>query len=92
MKQVRASVCIEGLVQGVSFRYHTRNQARRLNLAGWVKNLPDGSVKALFEGDETGVRQMIDWCRRGPDAAQVVKVDVTIEAARGEFVSFEIVF
>lgn len=92
MKQVRASVRIEGLVQGVSFRYHTRNQARRLSLAGWVKNLTDGSVKAVFEGEEAGVRQMIDWCRRGPEAAQVDKVDVTIEEARGEFVSFEIVF
>jgi acylphosphatase len=92
MKEVRALVRIEGRVQGVNFRYHASERARNLNLRGWVKNLADGSVQAVVEGDEADVQQMIAWCRRGPEVAQVDRVDVTIEEARGEFTSFEIVF
>ncbi|KIH77940.1 acylphosphatase [Geoalkalibacter ferrihydriticus] len=92
MKKLCAQLRIEGQVQGVSFRYHTRETARRLNLSGWVKNLPDGAVAAAFEGDEAGVRQMIDWCRQGPAAARVDKVDVSLADSCGQFSSFEIVF
>ena len=91
MNQIRATVRIEGRVQGVSFRYHTRETARRLNVTGWVKNLPDGAVAAVFEGDETAVRQALDWCGRGPAAAQVSDLQVREEPARGEFGFFEII-
>ncbi|WP_305041612.1 acylphosphatase [Geoalkalibacter sp.] len=92
MKQVRARVRIEGRVQGVSFRYHTRDRARQLGLGGWVKNLADGAVAAVFEGDEPSVRTMLDWCRQGPAAARVDRVELALEDADGEFQSFEIVF
>ncbi|WP_305044189.1 acylphosphatase [Geoalkalibacter sp.] len=92
MRRVRAQVRIEGQVQGVSFRYHTRDRARNLGLHGWVKNLADGAVAAVFEGEESSVRAMLDWCRQGPAAARVDKVAVALEEARGEFHSFEIVF
>ncbi|MDO3378818.1 acylphosphatase [Geoalkalibacter halelectricus] len=92
MTIIRAQVHIEGRVQGVSFRYHTRETARRLNLNGWVKNLPEGAVAALFEGEENNVRQMIDWCRRGPAAARVDKVDVSLSQGGEGLGSFEIVF
>ncbi len=88
MKPVRAAIRIRGRVQGVSFRYYTTRTAERHNVTGWVRNLPDGSVEAVFEGAAADVRQVIDWCRQGPDAAQVETVDIDWEEYRGEFDGF----
>lgn len=74
---VRAMVRITGRVQGVCYRQSTVDTAGRLGLCGWVRNLPDGSVEALFEGERAAVDQAISWCRQGPPRATVD--DVAIE-------------
>lgn len=87
---VRKSVVVSGRVQGVAFRHHTQRTALELGVRGWVRNLPNGDLEACFEGEETAVRQMVEWCRRGPSAA---RVDSLLERAgdhTGEFVSFDI--
>jgi acylphosphatase len=68
-------VTIRGRVQGVGFRYWTRRTATARGLEGWVRNRRDGSVEALFAGDENAVAAMIELCRRGPEAAWVERVD-----------------
>lgn len=80
----RARVQVRGRVQGVFFRAETRDRARSLGLAGWVRNCSDGSVEAVFEGDVERVQSMIDWCGRGPSGASVAGIDVTWEDPRDE--------
>jgi acylphosphatase len=69
-------VRITGMVQGVSFRYYTRQQADRLGVTGWVRNEPDGSVAGHFEGAADAVDALVAWCRRGPAQAEVEAVAV----------------
>lgn len=88
--KIRAEVTIQGLVQGVSFRYHTRQMAMMLNVAGWVRNLPNGNVQGCFEGDEKDVQALIDWCHDGPGLAEVESVTVEKQAFRGEFRGFHV--
>ena len=88
--KLRAMVRIKGLVQGVSFRHYTQQTALQHNVTGWVMNLPDGNVAGCFEGEEKDVRTLIDWCRRGPDWAQVEEVSVEEEPYQGEFTRFNI--
>jgi acylphosphatase len=76
-------VFIRGHVQGVSFRANAWREAKRLGLAGWIKNLQDGSVEAFFEGEEDHLKEMIQWCRTGPKAARVERVDTTFQAPTG---------
>lgn len=87
---VRVRVTMYGIVQGVAFRYHTRHRAMELGVTGWVRNLPDGSVEGLFEGDDTVVQALVEWCRYGPPAAQVEKIDIRHEEYIGDFASFTI--
>jgi len=87
---VRAHVYVSGLVQGVFFRAETKAEATRLGVKGWVRNLPDGRVEAVFEGDEEAVKRMIDFCKVGPPGAVVEEVKVIPEDYRGEFNRFEI--
>lgn len=87
---VRAHVYVSGRVQGVFFRYETRSLAQELGVKGWVRNLPDGRVEAVFEGEETLVKKMIDFCGRGPPGARVTDVKVEWEEYRGEFNSFTV--
>ena len=82
MKRVR--VQIQGRVQGVFFRAEARARAESLGLAGWIRNTEDGSVEAVFEGDEERVGSMVDWCRRGPSGARVDDVEVEPEEPTGE--------
>lgn len=86
----RAHVLISGRVQGIYFRVHTQSVANQLGLTGWVKNLPDGRVEAVFEGLAEVVRQMIEWCRQGPSGARVDRVDLSWEDFRREFQGFSI--
>lgn len=86
----RAHVYISGMVQGVFFRDSTRQQAESLDLAGWVRNLPDGRVEALFEGPSDKVHQMVQWCNDGPPHAGVEDVDADYEPARGDLSGFEV--
>jgi acylphosphatase len=71
-------------VQGVFFRSETRQRAASLGLAGWVRNLRDGSVEAVFEGERERVEAMVEWSRRGPSGAHVKDVDVAWEEPQGE--------
>lgn len=88
--KIRANVTVRGLVQGVNFRYYTRQKAEGLNVTGWVKNLPDGSVRGCFEGEEEDVNALVGWCRTGPKSARVDAVEVEGTQCTGEFSSFEI--
>jgi acylphosphatase len=74
---------ISGQVQGVFFRHETRLRAREKGLSGWVRNLPDGRVEAIFEGPDEAVEEMVRWCRRGPGGAEVGRVDVRREDPEG---------
>jgi acylphosphatase len=87
---VRAHVVVSGRVQGVFFRNETQEEAYRRNVTGWVRNLPDGRVEAIFEGEKAEVDVLIEFCRRGPPGARVMKVDVAWENYSGEFKSFSI--
>jgi acylphosphatase len=90
MEKKRVRVLISGIVQGVAYRAHTKEMAKRLGVNGWVRNLPDGKVEALFEGDKDKVDQMVEWCKKGPPLARVDKVEVEEEPYRGEFFDFSI--
>ena len=90
MEKKRVRVLISGIVQGVAYRAHTKEMAKRLGVNGWVRNLPDGRVEALFEGDKDKVDQMVEWCEKGPPLARVDKVEVEEEPYRGEFFDFSI--
>ncbi len=81
---VRKHVFVKGKVQGVSFRYYTKREADLKDVSGWVKNLSDGRVEAVFEGSEENVEKMVEWCRTGPDLASVEDIDVRKEQAKGE--------
>jgi acylphosphatase len=83
MTAVRARIVVSGQVQGVFFRQSTVDEARRLGLAGFVRNLADGRVEAEAEGERAAVEALIRWCHRGPPAAQVDGVDVEWSAPTG---------
>ena len=80
----RARVVLSGRVQGVFFRGDARDRARSLGVSGWVTNLRDGTVEAVFEGRRDAVESMVGWCRRGPAGASVDDVQVAWEAPRSE--------
>jgi acylphosphatase len=80
----RARVCVAGRVQAVGFRYSAQLRARSLGVDGWVRNLPDGAVEAVFEGDDERVDSMVEWCRRGPAGATVTDVEPRGEQPEGE--------
>lgn len=81
---------IRGYVQGVFFRASTQDMAYSLDLRGWVKNAPDGSVEAVFEGPRDEVEKAVQWCRKGPPGANVSDVEEKWSDHSGEFKSFEI--
>ena len=66
---------VRGRVQGVGFRWATVEQGRRLGLAGWARNLPDGAVEVVAAGDSAAVERLVAWCRQGPPSARVSGVD-----------------
>ena len=88
--KARAHVLVGGRVQGVFFRSATQSEAWRWNVKGWVRNLPDGRVEAVFEGEREAVVKLIEFCQRGPPGARVKKVDVSWENYTGEFKDFRI--
>ncbi len=85
---VRAHLVIKGVVQGVFYRASTVNIATTEKLTGWVRNRPDGTVEAVFEGEKAALKRMVGWCRSGPPMASVEEVLVTWEDYRGEFKEF----
>ncbi|MGI0029162.1 MAG: acylphosphatase [Nitrososphaera sp.] len=88
--RIRAHAFVSGKVQGVYYRQNTREAAIRHGATGWVRNLPDGRVEAVIEGDEAIVGKVIDWCRVGPPKAHVKDVEVKYEKYTGEFSDFTI--
>jgi acylphosphatase len=89
--KARAHVYVEGRVQGVFFRSETANSAYRLDVVGWVRNLPDGRVEALFEGERENVERLVEFCKHGPPGAYVRDFIVKWEDWKGEFHNFRIV-
>ena len=90
MTTVRAHVVVEGKVQGVFFRDSTRAEASSNGVTGWVRNLSDGRVEAVLEGEEDAVRAVVDFMGTGPERASVKRVDVVYEPGTGEFGGFSI--
>ena len=80
----RVRLRISGRVQGVYYRGATKDEAHRLGVSGWVRNLPDGSVEALLEGPPDAVRALVAWCRVGPPGAVVTDVQESCEPAAGD--------
>ena len=74
---------MHGYVQGVGFRFAVQRTASSRDLAGWVRNRPDGAVEAVFEGERDDVEALVDFCRRGPRGAEVDRVDVEAESPEG---------
>jgi len=89
-KKVKVHIFISGIVQGVFFRYETREKAQELGVTGWVKNLPDGRVEAVFEGERVKVDEVLKWAKKGPSGAIVDHLDAVWEGHQGEFQDFEV--
>ena len=89
-EKVKVSVRIEGIVQGVFFRYSTRQQAEELGVNGWVRNLPDGSVECLLEGNRNAVESLMRWCHHGPPGAHVENVTAQWMEYTGDMRGFSI--
>ncbi|MBW2675641.1 MAG: acylphosphatase [Deltaproteobacteria bacterium] len=86
----RAHVFVAGRVQGVFFRMETQKHAEGLGLTGWVRNLEDRRVEAVFEGGEDTVGKMLDWCREGPALSRVTGVEIVEETPTNNFKDFRI--
>ncbi|GAA5522166.1 acylphosphatase [Aliifodinibius salicampi] len=86
----QAHVFIEGRVQGVGFRHFTKVNAEEVGVYGWVKNLPDGRVEAVFAGPMDHIREMVNRCEQGPGSSRVDDIDVEVEEADEEYDTFEI--
>jgi acylphosphatase len=91
-KQVSAHAIISGRVQGVFFRVETQRAAERFGVFGWVRNKRDGSVEAVFEGQQQAVDAVLQWCQEGPNRAVVKNVEVKWLDFTGEFERFDITF
>lgn len=92
MRPSALHVFIDGMVQGVGFRQAAAREARKRNLTGWVKNLPDGRVEAWFEGADVELNKMLEWCRRGPALSEVRDVQHERQMATGAHPGFDIKF
>ncbi|MBF0549617.1 MAG: acylphosphatase [Deltaproteobacteria bacterium] len=88
MATTRAHAIVKGWVQGVFFRAKTSEEAFRLGVTGWVRNLNNGDVEAVIEGEIKAVEALVAWLHRGPSRAQVTDVNVDWSAATGEFKNF----
>jgi len=89
-EKVRAHLFVSGRVQGVFFRAETQEKAKDLGVFGWVKNLSEDRVEAVFEGERAKVEEMIKWAKKGPPGAIVNDLNVVWEEYQAEFNSFEI--
>lgn len=89
-EQARLVALVHGFVQGVSFRWHTRQRASSLGLTGYVRNCRDGSVEVVAEGSQEAVQELLNWLHEGPAHAVVDQVDVSWEAPTIQFRSFEV--
>ena len=92
MTKARAHVLITGWVQGVFFRQRTKQEAQSRGVKGWIRNLDDGRVEAVFEGEENAVKEMVDFSKQGPRGAKVTNVEVALEEFSGEFNDFRVTY
>ena len=88
--RVRAEIVVRGRVQGVFFRASAQQEGLQLGLTGKVRNLPDGCVEAIVEGERAAVEDFVAWCRRGPPSAEVDDVQVKLRPPRDEFRTFTV--
>ncbi|MBU0567387.1 acylphosphatase [bacterium] len=88
--KTRAHLCVSGRVQGVCFRANTRDWALANNVSGWVRNLLDGRVEAVLEGEEEDVKKVVGLVKKGPASAFVKEVRMNWEDYQGEFKEFEV--
>ena len=88
--KVRAHILVSGRVQGVFFRSEAKKEADKRSVKGWVRNLYDGKIEAILEGEEEVVKKIIKFYRKGPPHARVKDVEVKWENYKGEFRSFRI--
>jgi acylphosphatase len=86
----RLHIHIFGIVQGVFFRSNTLDTARRLGITGWVRNVPDGSVEVIAEGEHGALQELLDWCSHGPPSAEVSRLTHKWEENKDEFSAFRI--
>jgi len=86
----RVHIRVTGRVQGVFFRAATREQALALGVCGWVRNLADGRVEIVAEGEDPNIKAFLNWCERGPPRARVDSLQITEEIPRHEWVGFEV--
>ena len=91
-EKVRVHLFISGIVQGVLFRYYMQREAQSLGVKGWVKNLSDGRVEAVCEGEKENVRKIIEWAHRGSPYSHVENVSINWEKYIGEFDNFSITY
>jgi len=89
-EKARVRILISGRVQGVFFRHHTKKKAEALGVFGWVRNLRDGRVEAVIEGEKEKVENLIQWLKKGPFLAKVNNFQTEWQPYRGEFENFEI--
>jgi len=90
MTNQRVKVFVKGKVQGVFFRQALKVKAKQSNVFGWVKNLADGRVEAVLEGDAENVNNLVEWCHRGPANARVEDVEIRTEKFTKEFSEFDV--
>lgn len=90
MSKTRAHFFLSGEVQGVCFRSAAKDKARSLGVKGWVRNLSDGRVEIIAEGEENKVKKFIEWAKEGPEFAGVENIELYRENYKGEFDRFEI--
>jgi len=88
--RARAHIFVSGRVQGVFFRYSARSQAQKLGLTGFVRNLDDDRVIAVFEGEKEQIEKILDWAKRGSVFAKISNLEIKREEYNGEFKSFDI--
>ena len=88
--KTQIKVVIKGLVQGVFYRVHTKHTADTLGIKGYVKNLANGSVEAVFEGDPDVIARMIDWCHKGPEVSRIDNIQTQEIKTLSNFKIFEI--
>lgn len=89
-KKIRNHVFVSGWVQGVFFRASIREKAKQLEITGWVKNLADGRVEAVLEGEKEAIEKMVKWLKVGPPLARVDRVEIEHQPFQNHFQNFKI--
>ncbi|KAF6242262.1 acylphosphatase [Nitrosopumilus sp. b1] len=92
MSKQRVRIFVTGKVQGVFFRQALKVMSKKNNVFGWVRNLKDGRVEAVLEGEDVDVSHVVEWCHAGPANARVEDIDIKNEKFSGEFKKFEVLY